>query len=213
MLIGKDGYAKITDFGLSKEGVEGQALAMSFCGTPEYLAPETLLHAGTGKAGDWWSFGCILYEMMVGVPPFYSQNRHELYESIKHREINFYADEQLAKRGASDEFKDLVTKLLIKDPAKRFGGSDRDAEEIKAHGFFAKSIPNWDDLLSKRYIPPYVPNLDSEEDVRHFDTVSTEMDPFGSYTAPARAEVPRKVSADMWSDFSLDNDNDDFDDH
>ena len=71
VLIGKDGYAKITDFGLSKENIEGHALAMSFCGTPEYLAPETLLHAGTGKTADWWSFGCILYEMMVGIPPFY----------------------------------------------------------------------------------------------------------------------------------------------
>ena len=71
VLVGKDGYAKITDFGLSKEGIDGSILANSFCGTPEYLPPETLLHAGTGKPADWWSFGCILYEMMVGIPPFY----------------------------------------------------------------------------------------------------------------------------------------------
>ena len=151
VLINIDGYVKITDFGLSKENIEGSNKATSFCGTPEYLAPETLLRQGTGKAADWWSFGCIVYEMVVGVPPFYTQNRHELYESIKTKEINFLESEELNQRKAPDDLKDLISKLLVKDPNLRLGGGNGDSEEIKAHPFFSKNIPNWDDLLNKKY--------------------------------------------------------------
>lgn len=70
ILIGYDGYAKITDFGLSKEDMDGK-LTESICGTTEYLAPEVLIGNGYSYSCDWWSFGCLLYEMMVGVPPFY----------------------------------------------------------------------------------------------------------------------------------------------
>lgn len=87
LLIDKDGYAKLTDFGLSKEGVKGNQEARTFCGTPEYLAPEVVDESkgGHGKAVDWWSFGCIIYEMLTGSPPFQlkENNRKELFEKIK----------------------------------------------------------------------------------------------------------------------------------
>jgi serine/threonine protein kinase len=73
--MGTDGYVKITDFGLSKEGISNNSDAKSFCGTPEYLAPETLNRAGHGRAADWWSFGAIIYEMLTGLPPFYHKDR------------------------------------------------------------------------------------------------------------------------------------------
>lgn len=114
-MVDSDGYARITDFGLSKENIDDQP-ATSFCGTPEYLAPETIFRTGTGKAADWWAFGCIVYEMLVGIPPFYTQNRHELYEAIKSKEINFSQNEELLKRKASPELIDLIQKLLAKDP-------------------------------------------------------------------------------------------------
>lgn len=74
VLIDGDGYVKITDFGLSKTNVSTDDGAESFCGTPEYLAPEVLLRKGYGKSVDWWSFGSIIYEMLTGTPPFYEQN-------------------------------------------------------------------------------------------------------------------------------------------
>lgn len=81
-MIDAEGYVKITDFGLSKANITGDADATSFCGTPEYLAPEVLLRQGYGKAVDWWSFGSIIFEMLTGTPPFYEQDREKLFKSI-----------------------------------------------------------------------------------------------------------------------------------
>ena len=138
MLIGADGYAKITDFGLSKEDITGHTEANSFCGTPEYLAPETLHRTGHGKAADWWSFGAIIYEMLTGLPPFYSKDRQKLYNNIKFGELKL-------QPWLSDSAKDLFTRILVKDPMERLGSGERDAEEIKEHPWF-ESI-NWDDIV------------------------------------------------------------------
>jgi len=79
VLIDSSGYIRITDFGLSKMKIYNDNDAYSICGTPEYLAPEILLKQGHGKPVDWWTFGCILYEMLTGIPPFYTSNRNELF--------------------------------------------------------------------------------------------------------------------------------------
>jgi serine/threonine protein kinase len=84
VLIDQKGYIRVTDFGLSKMKILTNETAFSVCGTPEYLAPEILHRQGHGKPVDWWTLGCILYEMLTGVPPFYSQNRQELFEKIKY---------------------------------------------------------------------------------------------------------------------------------
>lgn len=80
VLLDKDGYVRITDFGLSKRNVQSEKDAFSVCGTPEYLAPEILLKQGHGKAVDWWTLGCIIFEMVTGMPPYYSNQRSELFE-------------------------------------------------------------------------------------------------------------------------------------
>lgn len=136
VLVGKDGYAKLTDFGLAKENVAGNSDAKSLCGTAEYLSPEILQRQGHGKASDWWSFGAIIYEMLCGLPPFYSKDREKLYKNIKH------ADPRLDFPFLSESARDLLTKLLDKDPAKRLGSSDRDAQDIKEHPWF--DCINWD---------------------------------------------------------------------
>lgn len=70
VLIESDGFIRIADFGLAKEGVTDNYSTNTFCGTPEYLAPEIIERKGHGLAVDWWSLGCIIYEMVVGKPPF-----------------------------------------------------------------------------------------------------------------------------------------------
>ena len=125
-----DGYAKITDFGLSKENIQGNSEATSFCGTPEYLAPETLNRTGHGKAADWWSYGAIIYEMVFGIPPFYTKNRTKLYDNIKNKELEI-------PPGMTADLNDLISRLLVKDPSQRLGSSENDALEIMNHQWFS----------------------------------------------------------------------------
>lgn len=87
MLLDKNGYIKLTDFGLSRTLDFEDEKAMSVCGTPEYLAPEVIKKQGHTKTVDWWCLGCIVYEMVTGFPPYRSQNRMELFESILYQPL------------------------------------------------------------------------------------------------------------------------------
>jgi serine/threonine protein kinase len=121
----------LTDFGLSKEGVtEVSSGAYSFCGTPEYIAPEILDRRGHGTAVDWWSFGTLLYEMIVGLPPFYSSDRQKLYQKIRSADLKFPSSMHETAR-------DILTGLLQRDPNRRLGSGPDDAIPIKMHPFFA----------------------------------------------------------------------------
>ena len=84
------GHVRLTDFGLSKEGITNNSSgANSFCGTPEYLAPEILNRQGHGRAVDWWSLGALLYEMLTGLPPFYCRDREKLFEKIRSAQLSY----------------------------------------------------------------------------------------------------------------------------
>ncbi|CAI2369649.1 unnamed protein product [Moneuplotes crassus] len=199
VLIGYDGYAKITDFGLSKENIQGSSDAHSFCGTPEYLSPEILAKTGHGKPADWWSFGAIIYEMLVGIPPFYTKNRQKLYHNIQNGELDL-------PDTLSDEAKDLLSKLLTKDPDKRLGSGVNDAQDVKSHPWFANI--SWDDIYNKGQKPPYTPQLDSEDDVKHFCPGFTKIDVYGSYEDGNPMSPPEDATGDSkWNNFSYDPEN------
>lgn len=104
-MIDSDGYIKITDFGLSKNNILGDYETFSVCGTPEYLAPEVIRKEGHGKAVDWWCFGSLIYELVHGLPPFYSKNRSELFEKIKF-------GEPYLNKNWTPELKDLFKRLF-----------------------------------------------------------------------------------------------------
>ena len=119
-MIDAEGYALLTDFGLSKENISESHRAKSLCGTAEYLAPEVLeKDRAYGKSCDWWSFGCVIYEMLTGHPPFYSKDRQKMFDDIRNREVVFYPFHSKAA-------KDLIAKFLMKDPDERLS----DPEEI-----------------------------------------------------------------------------------
>ena len=200
VLIGYDGYAKITDFGLSKENIQGNSEAHSFWGTPEYLAPEILAKTGHGKAADWWSFGAIIYEMLIGIPPFYTKNRQKLYHNIQNGELEL-------PDFLSDEAKDLLTKLLTKNPKERLGSGPNDSQDVKLHPWFSNI--SWDDIYNKNQKPPYTPQLDSEDDVKHFWPGFTKIDVYGSYEDGNAMSPPEDSHGDSkWNNFSYDPDND-----
>ena len=133
VLVDQKGYIKIIDYGLAKMLKDNEE-ATSFCGTPEYLAPEMVTQEGHDKAVDWWAIGVLMYEMLIGVTPFFNKNKNMLLTKIKQSKVIF-PDRKKYKIDYSDDLMDLIIKLLDKDKATRLG-SKGDAEEILSHPFF-----------------------------------------------------------------------------
>lgn len=178
MLLTHRGHVRLTDFGLSKEGIHDNATgAFSFCGTPEYLAPEILDRAGHGRAVDWWSLGALLYEMLTGLPPFYCRDREELFKQIKTCSPRF--PDHLSQHAVS-----VLNGLLTKDPSKRLGCGMGDAAELQQHPFFCGI--DWDSLLRGRLQPPWRPDILNSLDTSHFDREFTSMPISGAGQADAR---------------------------
>jgi len=165
VLLDNEGYIRLTDFGLSKKNITGNKGATSICGTPEYLAPELLFKVGHGKAADWWTLGAILYEMLTGLPAFYTPNRDELFQRIKYGMLVYPSN-------FSPSAKNLLDGLFKKDPERRLGGGPNDAEDIKKHPWF-EGI-DWGAVLRREYKPPFVPKTKSEIDVSNFDVEFTK---------------------------------------
>lgn len=153
ILLDEDGYIALADFGLAKI-VDENRLAMTFCGTPEYIAPETIKGGGYGRSVDWWGLGILLYELIVGVPPFHSSNHHVMFQYITHKELTF--PEGARAPQMSDEARDMIVQLLNKNPLKRLG-TEKDIDEVMGHPFF-KDI-DVEKLLSKKLTPAYVPKI------------------------------------------------------
>ena len=167
VLIDEKGYLRLADFGLSKK-LKNDELTNSFCGTPEYLAPEIVIQKGHDKNVDWWSLGIILYEMLFGVPPFYLKDLDKMYELIKTSQPKFLRQYPISK-----DAKDIIMKLLEKDPKKRLGYNNG-LEDIKKHPFF-KDL-DFDLLLQKKLEAPYIPKIKNNTDVQHFDEEFTNED-------------------------------------
>ena len=143
ILIDSENHIKLADFGLAKERIAQGELSQSFCGSPAYLSPEMVTRKGVGKSADIYGIGAVLYEMISGTPPFYSNEIEKLYQNIKKSKLvlhNYF----------SDELKDLLKKLLCRDPKKRIGIYNK--SEIKSHPFF-KDL-NWEKLGRKEITPP-----------------------------------------------------------
>lgn len=168
LLLDSDGHIKITDFGLCKQDVSHADTTKTFCGTPEYLAPEVLEDSDYGHAVDWWGFGVVLYEMLCGRLPFYNREHDVLFELILSEPVRF-------PTRLSENSKSILNGLLEKVPEQRLGGSSRDAEDVMAHAFF--ELINWDSILHKQIAPPFKPSISGKEDVSNFDKEFTQEDP------------------------------------
>ncbi|KAA6414898.1 MAG: AGC AKT kinase [Lasallia pustulata] len=172
ILLDYSGHIALCDFGLCKLDMKDEDRTNTFCGTPEYLAPELLLGQGYTKTVDWWTLGVLLYEMLTGLPPYYDENTNEMYRKILSEPLHFPGPEIVPPAA-----KDLLTQLLDRRPERRLGANG--ASEIKAHQFF-HSI-DWRKLLQRKYEPTFKPNVTDALDTANFDREFTSEAPTDSY--------------------------------
>ena len=156
VVLDPEGHAMLTDFGLSREGVNDARIAKSFCGSVAYLAPEMVSRTGHGKAVDWYLLGVLFYEMLVGIPPFFTNNKEQIFRNIEKGELK-------VPDFVSAPATKLLRQLLKKDPQLRLG-SKGDVEEIKANEYF-KDV-DWDKVYNRELKPPKVQK--SENTVQMF---------------------------------------------
>uniref|UniRef100_A0A671NUA1 Serine/threonine-protein kinase N1-like n=1 Tax=Sinocyclocheilus anshuiensis TaxID=1608454 RepID=A0A671NUA1_9TELE len=136
LLLDTEGYVKIADFGLCKEGMGFGDRTSTFCGTPEFLAPEVLTDTSYTRAVDWWGLGVLIYEMLVGESPFPGDDEEEVFDSIVNDEVRY-------PRFLSSEAIGIMRRLLRRNPERRLGSSEKDAEDVKKQPFFRRTVLTW----------------------------------------------------------------------
>jgi serine/threonine protein kinase len=149
-------------------------------GTYEYLAPEVLNRQPQSPASDWWAYGLVVFEMLCGFHPFYSENRNEVCERILSMPLDFPFD-------ISSAAIDVLARCLERDTHQRITG-----REIQQHAFFAPL--NWDQIFNKSIPVPFTPELDDDMDVKFFDNEFTNQPPILTPTSRRSVALPFSAS-------------------
>uniref|UniRef100_A0A087XY31 protein kinase C n=1 Tax=Poecilia formosa TaxID=48698 RepID=A0A087XY31_POEFO len=190
LLLDVEGFVKIADFGLCKEGMGYGDRTSTFCGTPEFLAPEVLTDTSYTRAVDWWGLGVLVYEMLVGESPFPGDDEEEVFDSIVNDEVRY-------PRFLSTEAIGIMRRLLRRNPERRLGSGEKDAEDVKKQPFFRGM--DWDALLQRKVPPPFVPTIVGKEDVSNFDAEFTAEAP--ALTPPRERRAISRKEQDYFKDF------------
>ncbi|XP_009986031.1 PREDICTED: ribosomal protein S6 kinase alpha-2 [Tauraco erythrolophus] len=180
ILLDEEGHIKITDFGLSKEAIDHDKRAYSFCGTIEYMAPEVVNRRGHTQSADWWSFGVLMFEMLTGSLPFQGKDRKETMALILKAKLGM-------PQFLSIEAQSLLRALFKRNPSNRLGAGFDGVEEIKRHPFFLTI--DWNKLYRKEIKPPFKPAVGRPEDTFHFDPEFTSRTPTDSPGVPPSANA------------------------
>lgn len=172
ILIDIDGHIKLVDFGFAKQ--VGNRETYTLCGTPDYLAPEVIHNSGHGIAVDWWALGILIYEFLVGQPPFWDQNVMRLYEQIVEGRLRFPHNINMAAR-------DIISQLCKTDVTQRLGHIQGGSKRVKSHPWF--DSVNWDDVYHRRVKGPIIPRVEHAADAANFEEYppppdSTQLEPY-----------------------------------
>ncbi|XP_075899163.1 protein kinase C epsilon type-like [Nelusetta ayraudi] len=192
ILLDVEGHCKLADFGMCKEGILNGVTTTTFCGTPDYIAPEILQELEYGPSVDWWALGVLMYEMMAGQPPFEADNEDDLFESILH-------DDVLYPVWLSKEAVSILKAFMTKSPNKRLGCVVTQGleEAIKFHSFFREI--DWTLLEQRKIRPPFRPRIKTKRDVNNFDQDFTREEPV---LTPTDTNIVKQINQDEFKGFS-----------
>jgi serine/threonine protein kinase len=187
IMLTVEGHIKLADYGLCKENMWYGKTTRTFCGTPELMAPEIISGEQVyDKAVDWWAFGVLLYQMILTKTPFKGDDEEEVFNAI-------LTDEPLYPISMSKEAVDIIQKLLTRDPKLRLGSTERDAEEIMEHPYFADV--DFEAILNLDVNPPYQPEVNDPRDPKCFEEEFTsqaaKLTPVNSILSPKMQEMFR----------------------
>ncbi|XP_073686416.1 ribosomal protein S6 kinase alpha-3 isoform X2 [Garra rufa] len=180
ILLDEEGHIKLTDFGLSKESIDHENKAYSFCGTVEYMAPEVVNRRGHTYSADWWSYGVLMFEMLTGTLPFQGKDRKETMTMILKAKLGM-------PQFLSSDAQSLLRSLFKRNPSNRLGAGPDGVEEIKRHPFYANI--DWNKLFRREIHPPFKPASGRPDDTFYFDPEFTAKTPKDSPGVPPSANA------------------------
>lgn len=168
ILLTTKGHIKIADYGLCKEEMWHEKTTGTFCGTPEFMAPEIIAGKQYDRSVDWWAFGVLLFQMLLCQSPFKGDDEDEIFNAIEHDDVRYPIS--MPRQTVL-----VLQALLTKDPINRLGSGKRDAEEIMEHPYFQDI--DFEDVFHCRIQAPYLPEISSDHDYSNFDQEFTSETP------------------------------------